>query len=204
MKSAAVILLLIVCSGSSGAQQARTDSSFAAIISASGPIYWGQILKETSDTVFFRGDDGVVMQLPRTAIDEILYGKKKVSSFWEVGVVLGLPELIDLVVACHWKWIGLRMSGSYWGSDSYGLQINLPFNIYRGLSTSHDISIVYTDGSPIDVSDGGQRKSIPFRGWGGAYDLNLSGFCLELGLFKFSSSQDFGLLGQIGYVYQFR
>jgi hypothetical protein len=204
MKSAVVVLLLLICFGSSRAQQARTDSSYAAIISSEGPIYWGRILEETGDTVFFRSDDGIAMQLPRAAIDEILYGKKHINSFWEAGVVLGTPALINIVGGYQWKSIGIRVSGLYGGRDSYGLQVSAPYNLYRGLHSSHDVSVLYMDAPTISLSADNGATFTPYRGVGLAYDLILSGFCFEVGLLKFTSSPDFSILAQIGYVYQFR
>lgn len=200
------ILLVISCAFPIRAQSIAADTSRTAFIrSNSGTHYWGEILRETSDSVFLLQGDGVLVDLPRSAIDVIKYGMTKPRDpFWEGGLVFGSPGGINFLAGYQWEFGGVRVSGDYFSSDVAGIQINASYKLYRGESASHYVSFVWSYSTTAIVTGGDQPQTFRVNGLGAAYDLNFVGISFELGLLQNFTTNNREILLQLGYVYQFR
>jgi hypothetical protein len=201
-------LFLLFSTSPSVAQSGASGTSRAAFIQTNtGPHYWGDILRESPDSVFLLQDNGVLIELPRRVINLIQYDEQKPSDhFWEGGLVLGSPSIINIVAGYQWKFGGIRASGFYDGTSNDGLQLNFCYNIHRSEFSSNYLSLVWinSNGEVFSTSTG-NSQNLHFSGTGIAYDLNLSDFSIEAGAAQnLRSPFDVELLFQLGYVYQFR
>jgi hypothetical protein len=198
MRTAIFIILFIIVAHPLCAQIGTTDTSKTALIrSIYGTRYWGNVIRETSDSVFLLQDDGVVDDIPRNLIEDIEYGMRKpMDHFAEAGFVVGTPGGPDFVLGYEWWIAGIRASGFYSGSDLNGLQFNVLYSLFRGDYTSHYLSLIWTTM---------RSPNFYLNGFGAAYDLNVSGFSFELGLIpRTKDLANLSPMYQIGYVYQFR
>ena len=139
--------------------------------------------------------------------------------YFELGGSFGTPQIFNINAVGWYGYLGLGVSGMYWGNDSYGIQGNLKIKISDNYYRCHSISfLLYRTyrSSPIshptapyycdeDISD--QHVYCI------TYNLNYKGFWLEIGPgmnFWLTKNQD-GIADnwfpsvafQIGYVHRF-
>lgn len=155
---------------------------------------------QTKDTVYVVTKDTVFIQnaQPNTELKT-----KRIST--ELGIALGTPAIINLIVTQHFSDFLVKLSGIY--LDKYeGIQIDFGYKFSESRYTYHAITLGagYLDYSAYLDNNGHFNNRSYWEYASLQYLLNTKGFLFSAGLSagdgSFSNPQ---LMLQIGYSYQF-
>lgn len=204
-----------------------TGSVFADIIMLKDDsIVRGEVVKVADDTVQYKNQsEDTVKSIPKKNIKKVLFDNgskikftdktidknKKVEKFKRNYPVFGmtfglLPTHANIVLGYSFRYIGLQVSGMYYGNllydkEIYGVQGNIIIKAFENRRFTHGISAV---GGYYHY---GLRD---FYYVGAAYHFTAYGFFLEIGmaglreLKTYSKGMDEMPLFQVGYVHRFK
>lgn len=211
MRYPVLFLLLLSIALPLHAQQTHKRDTVTAIKTTSGVVYLGSVIRETSDSIYFKTVDSVNLQLPRSAVVSVDYKAPKPPTHWsEFGGVFGTPAGLNFVVGAHWPAIGVRLSGAYWGHALSGIQVGIPYTFASNANTTHSVGLIagtsFLSLPTTQMTYYGTTTTYTDNYWtsvGAAYDLNAGGFALQVGLTvgtgTFHNPQ---IAFQIGYVHE--
>ena len=132
---------------------------------------------------------------------EINTNKLQRKSYFELGLLGGMPAYINLTTGYYYKHIGFRISGGYINENSNGFQCNLNYKISDNYKIRHNIGVAIGNS---------QDTGCNYCYVGPVYDLTYKKIFIELGISKVFDvrSGDFSelpywVLFQMGYVHRF-
>ncbi len=215
LKNQIIIFLLVVFFSTSIALANETSD---VIFLKNGTKVTGKIIKyDVEKEVVIKTESGTELQYKMSDVEKIdfksesFYQYKKTSA--ELGVTLGTPAVLNLVLGKHFDNLMVKASGFYLGSDAKGIQFEIGYKLAEFARTYHAINIaggfseMRTTSSTLNDTDNELCPSKLYK-WnyiGIVYNLNTNGFYLQSGLSigegDYISPQ---FMFQIGYVYQFR
>jgi hypothetical protein len=162
------------------------------------------LLSQTKDTIYVVQKD-TVYYVPTSAksVDRVKA---------ELGIALGTPSGLNLILAAHTNDVLFKISGSYLGNSLFGGQFDIGYKISEFNETYHGIGLGFGFArltTTEEESYGWDYYEVRTRHhWEYVslnYMLNTFGFYFNAGLSvgsgSFSNPQ---LMVQIGYAYQFR
>ncbi len=118
------------------------------IVTTSGEVFNGEILREESDTIFFRLYSGIEFVVPKTSLRSIEYNTaddvESSHGYWSVGGAFGTPSGINLVLARNFNPdLSLRLSGFVLGGlvldISHGVEVDMAYRIGKSGSVDHSL-----------------------------------------------------------------
>ena len=212
----ALVLLLIFVSSNI----ALSSQDFDFIILKNGSKIYGQIIKfDIDNEIIIKTASGTELSYKMSDVEKIYFKSKYFEQYektnWELGISVGMPLALNLVVGKHFKNLmvkGVASRFHYDSSELNGLQIEFGYKFSEIDNTYHAINIVSGFLNEINTNENnlGVVSEFKYR-WdytGIVYNLNTNGFYFQAGLgnFKKSTLSHFILfpIFQIGYVYQFR
>lgn len=123
--------------------------------------------------------------------------------YLELGIVLGDPGMLNLMVAYQYDRFGVVASAGYLGSDWRGMHVTLPCRFYQTETFSNAIGLSYENGI-IDSFGNGKSTAMQINHLGLSYELKWHWFFAEFGVLLSLRRNSFNLGSwQIGYVYSF-
>jgi len=159
---------------------------------------------QTKDTVYVVQKDTVYyVPMPSRNVDHVKA---------ELGIVLGTPSGLNLILAAHTTDAIFKISGAYLGPTLYGGQFDIGYKFSENKRTYHGVGLGFgfanIGTTEITTNQWNQYEYKERNHWQYVavnYMLNTYGFYLNAGLSagsgSFSNPQ---LMLQIGYAYQFR
>jgi hypothetical protein len=177
-----------------------------SVTTNNGERYLGTVVDDTMEWIRLVSSDSVTITIPKSNVQLIQYGVDAPggrSSFWVLGGAFGSPGIANLVGGYYFNGWGVRVSGGMIPFSAGGVQIEVLKNLSSTQDFSHNLhlgvgSLFIDNGSSFWGYDWWDYIAI-------GYDLNWHGFYvsgdLSFGEGTYSSPQ---ILGQIGYVYEFR
>jgi hypothetical protein len=182
------------------------------VITTNGEEYLGRILDDTADMIALRTTDSAEVKIPKSSVRTIQYsgvdGPTGRHSYPVLGATLGTPSGVNLLAGYSFNGWGARLSGFFLGYALFGAQLDLLKNIGTWRNFSHDIYVAagFSQSEIYTSTFAGGFYDVTYWDYlGVGYSLNWSGFFLSAGLSvgdgTYSSPQ---VMGQIGYVYDFR
>lgn len=177
----------------------------ASIITRDGQTFTGKILEETDEYILLE-EEGVQVRISRFQVEHVQYADEEPEEIFNyrseypiLGVTAFYPAWGNLVAGYYFKDFGVKVSGGYWGEDTWGAQLNLGMKLSETKTFLSNLSIVVGAIAPKDYID---------RTYAGiGVDLNASGFALEGDLVNGKSKEtgEFApvFLFQMGYIHKF-
>jgi hypothetical protein len=176
-----------------------------SVTTTTGQIYVGRVVDDTMEWIRLVTTDSVTITIPKSTVYLIQYGVDTPgsrTSFWVLGGAFGTPGIANLVGGYFFNGWGVRVSGGMIPFSAGGAQIEVLKNISTSQTFSHNVHA----GAGSLFIDNGSFWGVDWWDYlAVGYDLNWHGFYLSgdlsFGDGTYSSPQ---ILGQIGYVYEFR
>ena len=144
--------------------------------------------------------------------EEAINRNRLTNSFFAIGPTIGLPSGLNLNASLYlWRFV-VRGSGMFYGSDFMGGQADVGFSLFNGARIRHSVSLVggYMRRKPLfaldsalpDNKTGISQESTYI---GGAYELFMDGFFLQVGVGRAMSDElkNPMLIFQAGYLFYF-
>lgn len=144
--------------------------------------------------------------------EESINRNRLTNSFFAIGPTIGLPSGLNLNASLYlWRFV-VRGSGMFYGSDFMGGQADVGFSVFNGARIRHSISFVggYMRRKPLfaldsafpDNKTGVSQESTYL---GGAYELFMDGFFLQVGVGRALGDEVKNpmLIFQAGYLFAF-
>jgi len=173
-----------------------------SVITKDGQTFTGKVLEEDKDALLLELEDGVQVRIGRDQVevvqkdDEMDDPDVYKRSYPVVGLTLFYPAWGNLVAGYYFDRFGAKVSGGYWGPETWGVQLDLSLKLAEDKEFANNISLVVGATSPKDYMD----KA--YAGIG--VDVNAAGFLLEGALVngKDKTTGDFApvFIFQMGYV----
>lgn len=196
--SGAALFILLLVQYDANAQVSVTTNS--------GENYVGNVVDDTMEWIRLITTDSVNITIPKSNVHLIQYGVERPgsrSSFWVLGGSFGTPGIANLVGGYYFNGWGVRVTGGMLPYSAAGAQIEVLRNISTTQNFSHNVHLT---GGSLFIDNGNSFWGYDWWDYVAiGYDLNWHGFYvsgdLSVGDGTYSSPQ---ILGQIGYVYEFR
>ncbi len=159
-----------------------------------GRVVKGKVVKLSDSIVeYVPSDRDRISILKRKDIEKIEYGTggrvtfvkpfdKEDASYKQgypvVGLSVGTPGLLNIIGGYYFPLVGFHLSGSFMGTNFYGIQGNIQLRFYETENVVHGFSLI---GAYNHLEDDNHKVTGGFF-VGPAYNLNLYGFFVEFGL----------------------
>jgi hypothetical protein len=173
-----------------------------SVITKDGQTFTGKVLDQDKDFLLLELEDGVQVRIGRDQIevvqkdDEMDDPDAYKRSYPVVGLTLFYPAWGNLVAGYYFDTFGAKVSGGYWGPETWGVQLDLSLKLAEEKEFLNNLSLIVGAASPKDYMD----KAYV----GVGVDVNAAGFLLEGALVngKDKTTGDFApvFIFQMGYV----
>lgn len=133
-------------------------------------------------------------------VREIIIDKE---NFFALGAAIGSPSAIAAIGGYYFGPLAVRVSGGYWSKNWYGVQGDLSVNLSRIGTFSQNLSLV-AGRFGIRSYDSNDSRLLKTQNYVGvAYDVNYTGFFMQLGAgFGNGDYKNPQLLTQFGYLFE--
>jgi len=148
-----------------------------SVITKDGQTFTGKVLEEDKDALLLELEDGVQVRIGRDQVevvqkdDEMDDPDAYQRSYPVVGLTLFYPAWGNLVAGYYFDSFGAKVSGGYWGPETWGVQLNVSLKIAEEKEFLNNLSLVVGATSPKDYMDQAYA--------GVGMDVNAAGFLLE-------------------------
>ncbi len=201
MKSSIFITILLFCAGAVCVQVCAAQDVVEKVYLKDGSVIAGAIVEQVPNkSIRVKTDQGTDLVIPiedieRIVREPIVLRDLRDVAYPELGISLGTPAGFNVSAGYWFGPLGIRAGGMAYGAQLSGIQGNVGVKLSDNPNRSHVLSLVFGT-SQVEA------KSWTYGGI--VYNLNLSGFFLEIGLSAghgaYTSPQ---LVAQIGYMHRF-
>jgi hypothetical protein len=174
----------------------------AAVITNDGQTFLGKILEEKPEYVLMEIENGVEVRIDRPQIQFIQYADTSEYDYKREYPILGatvfcLPASYNLVAGYFFQDFGFKLEGGYWGSATWGAQLNLSKKLGESKDMLNNFSLVLGARAPSrDLND-------LYAGAG--FDINFKGLALEADFLNGNTNNGINWVFALhfGYVHRF-